>query len=183
MLLSEDLRTESGNTVNIGGFNALNHGTHITATRVDQQTDEEFRWFINHEMTRYYNFQLRWFNEGVASFMEGYIDDRNGLKALSERSWALYEDVRSSCFTDEEIENLRHSLFRDQHFFHYGSSPCTYQIGEHVVHRILESIGEAALSAALRELRIYPGVNGLRSGWRRVGIRHTVETRPIRSAN
>ena len=85
VLLVGDKRTgEEGNVI-FFGFVGLHHGTHITATRHDDQTPDGFVQIVTHELTHYYKYDTRWFDEAVARFLEAYVADAKGSNPFRRR--------------------------------------------------------------------------------------------------
>ena len=156
VLLVGDERTgEEGNVIYFG-FVGLNHGTHIAANRLDDQTADEFVSIVTHELTHYYKYDTRWFDEAVSRFVEAFVADATGLKPISEKSAEVTETADWSC-RDFGEENIRHRLYLDQTTTYFGISRCTYTLGEEFLLQTFATIGEDALSAALRELQVPPG--------------------------
>lgn len=157
VLLVGDERTgEDRNLIRLG-FVGLNHGTHITATRHDDQTTDEFVTIVTHELTHYYKYDTRWFDEAVSRFVEAHFADATGLKPILEKSAEVSEFADWGCREFDELENIRHSLYLDQTTTYFGISSCTYTLGEEFLLQTFETIGKDALSAALRELQVPPG--------------------------
>ena len=150
--LVKDLRTDEGNVFHLGEFVGQHYGTHIRINRVDRQSDLDFRSIISHEMTHYYTFNPHWFNESVAELAAAYVNDRLGLQSVSARSESAAADVQSDCAEGEGLENIRHSLYRDPLRYYYGISACTYLMGENLLLQTYLTIGEEAVSSALRDL-------------------------------
>ena len=157
VLLVGDERTGQDRDLIVLGFVGLHHGTHITAVRHDDQTPDEFVEIVTHELTHYYKYDTRWFDEAVARFLEAYVADAKGIKSISEKSAEVSEHAEWSCRETGELENIRHSRFIDQTTFKFGISRCTYTLGQEFLLQTFEAIGEDALSAALRELQVPPG--------------------------
>ena len=118
---------------------------------------------MTHELTHYYKYDTRWFDEAVSRFVEAYVADAIGIKPISEISTEVTEHADWACREyDAEydiggLENIRHSRYIDQTFYYYGISRCTYTLGEEFLLQTFETIGEDALSAALRALQVRPG--------------------------
>ena len=157
VLLVDDERTgDEGNVIHLG-FVGLNHGTHITANRLDDQTADEFVSIVTHELTHYYKYDTRWFDEAVSRFVEAYVADATGLKPILEKSVEVSEYADWGCRELDEVENIRHRLYIDRTTTYFGISRCTYTLGEEFLLQTFETIGEDALSAALRELQVPAG--------------------------
>ena len=163
VLLVGDERTGEEGDVIYFGFVGLHYGTHITASRHDDQTVDEFVSIVTHELTHYYKYDTRWFDEAVSRFVEAYVADVKGLKPISEQSAEVTEHADWACREyDAEhgfggLENIRHSRYIDLTTYYYGISRCTYTLAEEFLLQTFETIGEDALSAALRELQVRPG--------------------------
>ena len=125
------------------GFAGRHYGTYMTLVRSLGNVES-----IPHETAHYYAYEApRWFVEGFAEFMETYVEDQTGIRSIADRRLELLQN--DSCFTDLEMENIRHYLF----YLTEGGPPgCSYPFGENFMLAIFESIGEEAMSTALREL-------------------------------
>ena len=160
----EDLLTTIGNTARIAesflgepfpttdiillvtdpedGFAGRHYGTYMTLVRSLGNVES-----LPHETAHYYAYDApRWFVEGFAEFMETYVEDQTGLRNIVDRRLELLQHY---CFTDFEMENIRHYMF---YLTEGGPSGCSYPFGENFMLAIFESIGEEAMSTALREL-------------------------------
>ena len=73
------------------GFVGLHYGTHIMATRHDDQTIDQFVTIVTHELLHYYKFDTTWFDEAVSRFVEAYVADATGIKPISEKSVEVTE--------------------------------------------------------------------------------------------
>ena len=80
-----------------------------------------------------------WLSEGAAQFMEAYTRDRLGVESIDQRIAQLNEDRCS-----------RKSIAA--HVREYGGDRCDYYLGERFFLAVYQSLGQYAVSAALREL-------------------------------
>ena len=111
---------------------------------------------VPHETAHYYfysDFGREWIHEGMAEFIESYINDRTGVQSMAVRKTQISVVVRDFCITDG-LENIRHLtyLFDPVYVSQFGPPLCAYQMGEHFLINIFQAIGEDAMSAAVREL-------------------------------
>lgn len=130
-------------------------------------------WFLAHETAHYYfysNFGPVWIVEGMANFMDAYVNDQIGVPRDSIRRAAAATTVRSTCrYDDEPIENIRHynyvlervyegnwyALNREDVFW-----LCVYAMGENLITAVYDAIGEDATSAAVGELYLQASDSG-----------------------
>ena len=134
------------------GFDAagVNFGPFITVNRYG--TDELVPWLVYHEVGHYYlygDIGPQWLSEGGANFMAAYTRDRIGLENLRDRKPTVREVVESECFAVgiSDIPELNERLLVDPDAF-----GCNYSMGELFLLSMVETLGERATSAALREL-------------------------------
>ena len=134
------------------GFDAagVNFGPFITVNRYG--TDELERGVVYHEVGHYYlygDIGPQWLSEGGADFMDAYTRDRIGLEDLRDRKPTVLEVVESECFAVgiSDIRELNERLPVDPDAF-----GCNYRMGELFLLSMVETLGERATSAALREL-------------------------------
>ena len=111
---------------------------------------------VPHETAHYYfysDFGREWLHEGMAEFIEAYINDRTSVQNIAVRETQISVVVRELCISDG-LENIRHLtyLFDPVYVSQFGPPQCAYRMGEHFLLNIFETIGEDAMSAALREL-------------------------------
>ena len=119
------------------------------------------RQVIVHEMSHYFFNSLgpyystahaspRWIDEGGARFMEAYVDDRLGFRPLRARLDEVAELARETCMTHglENILKLTVPSYPDPG--RWGR--CGYILGEYMITSLYYAMGEAGLSAALREV-------------------------------
>ncbi len=133
------------------GYGGQFRGDHIRLVRYEY--DQINRGVIYHEVAHYYfpgGLGLTWLVEGGAEFMVAYIKDRVGLESLEVRRPTARILVRSNCFHQgvTTISQLNERL-REQ------PDPvrlCNYSLGAYFLHALLDTLGEEATSAALREL-------------------------------
>ena len=121
-------------------------GSHI------QVGKDDFIWVIPHEMAHYY-FNRRagrgWFSEGGANFISNLVYHRIGLAELPSSTTSKAQ-ARQIC----GFENIRHLLFVFDSSWEWNidePSWCFYSVGENFMHAVFETIGEEAMSSALRE--------------------------------
>ncbi len=111
-------------------------------------------WTIYHEMAHYYfTGPPAWVSEGAAEFMAGLVYDRRGVQDLSGsgENAALNAEW---CLDEMKFENIRHYAFMFDKRRELGiivPRPCLYRLGRNFMHAVLDTIGEEAMSAALRE--------------------------------
>ena len=119
---------------------------------------QDRRWseVVAHEMFHYYThgrlyYALgpRWFSEDSAEFIEAYVNDRTGARALDDRRIEVLKEVQE-CI-ENGTENLRHlNYLQDASSIIFGG--CAYDKGENFLLAVFDLIGERQMSAALREL-------------------------------
>ena len=109
---------------------------------------------IYHEMAHYYfTGPPEWVSEGGAEFMVDLVYDRLGVQDLSS---TRDQAARSAewCLEEMKFENIRHYAFMFDNRLESGivvSRVCLYRLGRDFLHTVLDTIGEEAMSAALRE--------------------------------
>ncbi len=111
---------------------------------------------LPHETAHYY-FPGRplWITEGAAEFMADIVFDRLGAMDLSLHRAEAARGAQS-CMEHYEIESIRHLeyLYNDsgERRVHSGNMRrCFYPTGRNFFHRAFETIGENAMSSALRD--------------------------------
>ena len=103
---------------------------------------------IPHETAHYYFHSMPgWLAEGGANLMESYVRDRMGVEKLSKRKLEVSRKVQN-CNQIEGIENILHLHYHSGFF----GKRCAYPMGENLLYRTADLIGEKALSAVLGEL-------------------------------
>ena len=127
-------------------FGGRHFGTHMTG----------YASSIPHETAHYYfysNFGPVWIFEGMANFLDAYIDDRTGVHTMAVHKTEVSVYVQDICIRNG-LENIRHLTYLFDLVYLSASWPprCVYLMGEHFLINIFETIGEDAMSAALREL-------------------------------
>ena len=124
-----------------------NHGLgykhHITYMVVTRWGDSDVL-SIPHETAHYYSHGgPGWFVEGGADFLETYVHDRTGVQNLADSridlSW-------SPCLG--KFDNIRHYTYLTGQL----QSRCRYSLGENILISVFDTIGEDAMSAAVRDL-------------------------------
>ena len=111
---------------------------------------------VPHETAHYYfhsDFGHPWLHEGMAEFIQSYFNDQNGVQDMSDRETDLSMDVENFCVGDG-LENIRHLTYRFDltYVSKFGPPQCAYHMGENFLISIFNTIGESAMSAAVREL-------------------------------
>ena len=151
-------------------LNSFHAGRHIQLGR------EDFIWPIPHEMAHYY-FNARagriWFYEGGATFFSDLFFHRTGLAGLHP-SITSKEQARQIC----GFENIRHLQFVHDSSWEwsvYEPRLCFYSMGRNFLHAVYETIGEEAMSSALREyfLGLNDGQHDMEQAIYRAFLKHT----------
>ena len=108
---------------------------------------------VPHETAHYYfysHFGPPWFYEGMAQLIESFFNDLIG-ENMADRRNEVSMDMEYC--TSDGRENIRHSEYIMEHFFRgWGPGGCTYNMGENFLFNIFYTIGEEAMSDAMREL-------------------------------
>ena len=104
---------------------------------------------VPHETAHYYSVGPTWYSEGGSEFIEAYVNDLKGVEDLAVRA----VDVASRAFRDcvdgsDSIENLWYLI----HVYGDRRTGCHYGMGESFLLSAYVTIGEEAMSAAMREL-------------------------------
>ena len=121
-------------------------GSHIQVGKGD------FIWSIPHEMAHYYfsgRTSWRWFSEGGADFISNLVYHRIGLREFPSSTTSKAQ-ARQIC----GFENIRHLQYVKDSSWEwdiYEPYICFYSMGENFMHAVFETIGEEAMSSALRE--------------------------------
>ena len=102
---------------------------------------------VVHETAHHYSAGPSWYREGGADFIEAYFHDWKGLRTLANRRTQLAKAVEH-CVDDLTYENIWHLI----HIFGNRKSGCHYVMGENFLLSAYMTIGEEAMSAAMREL-------------------------------
>ena len=131
------------------GFGAIHADDHIRISRSGDYPVESA--IVYHEIAHFYStggIGPTWLIEGGAEFIWAYTNDWLGLESLEDQLLTSAEYVRSSC-VDRGIENI-HGLgdTHDQLLW----QDCSYGLGRHFLISLFETLGEEAMSSALREL-------------------------------
>ena len=104
---------------------------------------------VYHELAHHY-FPSRigppWLREGGAEFIASYIMDWLGVESLEDRL-TLAESSRQRC-VEEGIENIHWLSTHDLSLW----GRCHYSLGRHFLISLFQTLGEEAMSSALREL-------------------------------
>ena len=140
------------------GLDGFHAGTYMVLSRGPDGVRS-----VRHETAHYYfSSGPQWLREGGAELIEAYVKDRTGIESISSRRTEVSERARSQCFELNEVENIRHYIYIGAGSGNTG--PCPYYMGEDFLLNVVETIGEAAMGSALREL--YPLVLAWNeSGW------------------
>ena len=125
---------------------------------------------IPHVIVPYYfsgrYLDAEWLEWGGASFVETYVHHQRGDQDLVDRRERLSRSVQTYC-VEQGVENIRHSMYfweqayalrRESHVLSEqlsASELCNYILGENFLLSLLETIGEEALSSALRETFLF----------------------------
>ena len=136
----------------VHGFHpgGVSFGPFLTVTRYE--TDELVPWLVYHEVGHYYlsgDIGPQWLSEGGANFIAAYTRGRIGVEDLRDRKPTVLEVVKAECFAAgiADIQELNERLPEDPDVF-----GCNYSMGELFLLSMVETLGEGATSAALREL-------------------------------
>ena len=99
------------------------------------------RGSLYHEIGHYYRLHgPNWLSEGAAQFLEAYTLAQTGREGLERR---LAQLESSGACSRENIQ---------LHIDHYGGERCDYDLGEKFLLALYATLGEEAVSAALRDL-------------------------------
>ena len=110
---------------------------------------------IPHETAHYYftRPQPWWLVEGGANFIESYYNDRKGIQSLADRATDIARIVKEYCVDGFSIENIWHLIHTPGYqTVEYPATGCRYSMGEEFLLSSYMTIGEEAMSAAIREL-------------------------------
>ena len=113
------------------------------------------RELIYHEIGHYYfpsGIGPYWLVEGGAEFVEVYVNDWLGRENLEDR---LIESAEIAQYGCGGIPNIHESSTR-------WDSVCSYILGLHFLLSLFETLGEEAMSSALRELHLWSQHHELR---------------------
>ena len=132
-------------------YAGLHRGSHIKLNRQYRADLETLKRTITHELTHYYRFGPRWFNESVAHLMEAYVSDRAGGQSLTERNAEASDGGQASWYCDQ-VETIAHGVFVDRHFRIAEVSQCTRALGRSFLLQVFGIVGEEGMASALREL-------------------------------
>ena len=136
------------------GLGATHRETFITSPRVSWDITVDV---VVHETAHYYfnyfPFDASWLVEGGAEFIVAYANDQAGVQNIGDRRIEVSEAVLQGC-TYDSVENIRHNEYLVELSRGTPGWPgaCAYDMGEQFLINIFETIGEDAMSAALREL-------------------------------
>ena len=131
------------------GLGYKHHRTYMVVTRWGDGDVPS----IPHETAHYYSYGgPGWFVEGGADFLETYVHDRTGVQSLADSRLDL---SRVACLG--KFDNIRHYMYLTGQV----QSRCRYSLGENVLISVFDTIGEDAMSAAVRELYLQSLDSGL----------------------
>ena len=112
---------------------------------------------VAHEMAHYYTKGPGWLVEGGANFVASYVHHQTGVFDFDDRSNKVTRLTKQHCtghrHSKYPIENIRH--FEYMMANQRGLDPpitCLYLLGEQFLFSTFATIGEEAVSSALREL-------------------------------
>ena len=88
-------------------------------------------------------------------FVRSQLDDRMGLKDVSERKSELVNIVRTQC-VEQGVENIRHHAYLVDNDY-ISAHHCSHFMGESLLHGLVEIMGEEAMSSALNEIYVSSG--------------------------
>ena len=147
------------------GNRAIFLDTYIQVSRASlpnlDRSDERHRYLVYHETAHYYfneigpyygvgQRQPNWLDEGGASFMESYIHARLGFQSLEER----LADIESSVRYCHEFGFTNILKMTEPAVVAGRDHICRYILGEYLLLNLFFTMGEPALSAALREVHL-----------------------------
>ena len=133
----------------------LTHAAHLGEyMRVQRGISEFFTWDspIYHEVAHYYftgHSRIRWVTEGGAELVEWYVRIAEGQETLESSLDHAAFFVQHSC-VPSGFEKI-HALTPPPDYTGPAFS-CNYTLGRYLFVSLLDLLGEAALSSALREL-------------------------------
>ena len=108
---------------------------------------------VPHETAHYYFGHSfpgpAWFIEGGAEFVEALVNDQTGTESLGDRKIRLRNGNYAYCIDELKIENLLHLNDLGS-----GDGSCEYHMGEYFLLNLYETLGQEAMSAALKELSV-----------------------------
>ena len=137
-----------------------------TYPKIDRSSDRQ-RYIVYHETAHYYFNEIGpyyavgqlspdWLVEGGAEFMSSYIDARLGFRSLEERLPIVEHEARScheNGFTNI-VELSDPVLVAGSTKESSPARYCRYTLGEQLLLHLFFTMGEPALSAALREVHL-----------------------------
>ena len=144
-------------SISYSGYNA---GSHMAMDRIVGEGNH--RGVVYHETAHYYHMGIHsWFNEGFPDLVVTYTMTRVGLRSFAEREKYLEEYDLPECI-ELGFRNIQELLDK-------GGHAC---LGELILVRLFNLLGEEAMSAALRELYLMSGEQG-EEDFYRIFLKHT----------
>ena len=137
-----------GESKYLGGNAGLHLDEHIRLARFEGSPVT--RALVYHELGHFYftGTAPSWLIEGGADFIWAYTNDWLGLESIEDQLRTSAEYVRQSC-VERGIENIHGALDTHDPSPSFG---CSFGMGRHFLISLFETLGEEAMSAALREL-------------------------------
>ena len=103
---------------------------------------------VQHETAHYYSVGPVWFSEGGANFILSYFNDQTGVQDLADRATELVSGLGHCIEGSDSLENIWHLI----HIYGDDRTGCHYAMGENYLLNVFMTVGEEAMSSALREL-------------------------------
>ena len=135
----------------LGGFAASYQDDHIRIARSGESLVVSST--VYHEVAHYYfsdKIGPHWLVEGGADFIAAYIKDWLGVESLEDQLVRSAANAQHSC-VEHGLENI-HKLSAPNPPEPLRWQGCNYLLGRHFLISLFETLGEKAMSSALREL-------------------------------
>ena len=135
----------------LGGFGGTHNGSKVRFARSGNSPVS--RPLVYHELAHYYlddSIGPRWLTEGGADFIWAYTNGWLGLESMKDQLRKSARYAQERCVR-HGIENV-HQLGAPDPPEPRRVSGCVYGLGRHFLISLFETVGEAAVSSALREL-------------------------------